>query len=475
MGEIWQGRHLEQDVQIAVKVVRHQAERSKDFEALFVSEVEAVASLHHPSIVCVHDYGKITRAAAAASGERLIAGSPYLVMELAGHGSLHDRPRPESWPELRHILLQILDGLAHAHAHHLYHCDLKPGNVLVTATTRAGPTLKLTDFGLSHLTTSKPSKEDDGGQHISAGTPGYMAPEQIHGRRREIGPWTDLYALGSMVYDLAVGRLPFVHSNPLRMMVAHLQDQPGPFEPRFDVPVELEEWVRRLLAKSPGARFLRAADAAHTLWRMSEPNQTMASGECSDVDRPDDGSQDTLVELGTLTTLLAWTPGTTLLSENVSANEDAPPFESRPASYPHAPPMAERWEVKEAPPGRLLSGTGLGLFRLRRTGFVGREDDRDAIWSELARVGEEGRPRAMVLTGSMGSGKTALAQWMARRADELGAAIVLYADHSLIGGPREGLGRMLSRFLRAEGLFDEELEAFEEGRLEAFLPDLDSR
>src|SRR5690554_5825916 len=108
MKEIWRGRHLDQDVEIAVKIILPQRENSPentdDFTALFANEVEAVASLHHPGIVYIYDYGKISSATATASEERLRRGSPYLIMELAKHGSLFEQPRPTNWLELRHIL-----------------------------------------------------------------------------------------------------------------------------------------------------------------------------------------------------------------------------------------------------------------------------------------------------------------------------------------------------------------------------------
>ncbi|MBA2660834.1 MAG: serine/threonine protein kinase [Bradymonadaceae bacterium] len=257
MGDIWRGRHLDQNVEVAVKVMSASMANLKKHEQLFASEVRAVASLHHRNIVRVYDHGKISRAAADASSGQLSVDSPYLVMELAAGGSLADRPRPTSWPALMHILLQVLDGLAHAHAHEIFHRDLKLGNVLVTDENAGRPTVKLTDFGLVQLAAVGQFSQA-AEQYISgAGTPGYMAPEQIRGCWRQIGPWTDLYALGCMVYELASGALPMTKSNVVHMAMAHLHEMPDPFVPTFAVPPELDAWVAKLFGQG-AARALRA-------------------------------------------------------------------------------------------------------------------------------------------------------------------------------------------------------------------------
>src|SRR5690606_15415046 len=100
------------------------------------------ARLHHDGIVAVYEYGIVDAVAEQASGHQLVAGSPYLVMELAS-GALSDIPTPVPWPQLRRLLLQILDSLSHAHARGVIHRDLKPGNVLFGLD---GTTPKLSDF-----------------------------------------------------------------------------------------------------------------------------------------------------------------------------------------------------------------------------------------------------------------------------------------------------------------------------------------
>src|SRR5688572_26071033 len=147
MAEVWRGVHARQKVPVAIKVITSSRARHPEFLAAFQNEVQAVARLHHPSIVMIFDHGAVPAESARASGERLTAGSPYLAMELASWGAL-DRVRlPLKWDDLLRILLSLLDALAHAHARGVIHRDLKPGNILLSAPNDIRPGLKLTDFG----------------------------------------------------------------------------------------------------------------------------------------------------------------------------------------------------------------------------------------------------------------------------------------------------------------------------------------
>ncbi|MBA2660832.1 MAG: protein kinase [Bradymonadaceae bacterium] len=462
MGEIWRGRHLDQNVEVAVKVMSASMANSTKHEQLFASEVRAVASLHHRGIVRVYDHGKITAAAARVSQGTLAEGSPYLVMELAEGGSLVDRPRPTHWPALMHILLQVLDALAHAHAHELFHRDLKPGNVLITDEAAARPTIKLTDFGLVQLAAAGHFSQTAEHRISGSGTPGFMAPEQILGRWRQIGPWTDLYALGCMVYELATGILPMTRTNAVFMAMAHLTEMPDPFLPTFPVPPELDAWVAKLLAKAPRERFVRAADAAHALWMFGAawqaPRQT--SEQTTAQASPASPSHDATEQLfsGSLTALL---------TQQTIVDEEMTPIlsvEGKPrarAIASDAPPMPMHWGEAASEAITLLSGTGLNMLKMRRVGFVGREEERDHIWQTLALCRSDGKARVIALSGPSGCGKSALAEWIARRADELGAAIVLRTSHSQSDTSEEaGLRRLLTRFFRAEGLSDAELVPF---------------
>ena len=234
MGRVWRGRH-DSGVPAAVKVL----ERSEpEHHALFAEEVRAVAGLDHPCIVQVHDHGHVPE------GHALVAGRPWLAMELVEGGPLDLAPR--SWPELQRVLADLLEGLAHAHALGVLHRDLKPDNVLVADCAR------LADFGLA------------GRLGAAWGTPAYMAPEQVEGDPGRQGPWTDLYALGCLGWALCCGEPPFSGTTE-EVLGAQVFDDLPPFAPRAELPPEVEGWLRGLLEKAPEDRPQLAADARAAL------------------------------------------------------------------------------------------------------------------------------------------------------------------------------------------------------------------
>ena len=187
MASVWSAHHVESELRVAVKLVQRLSDRMR---AVFRREVEAVAGLDHPGIVMVYDHGEKDN-------------EPWLVMEHASGGSLEGAAPPDSWSAMLERVLRILDALAHAHARGVVHRDLKPGNILVCTAGDLRPGIKLADFGLALAL--------DGRRVLAAGagTPAYMAPEQVLGHWWNLGPWTDLYALGGMAWEMATGTRPF--------------------------------------------------------------------------------------------------------------------------------------------------------------------------------------------------------------------------------------------------------------------------
>ena len=155
------------------------------------------------------------------------------------------------------MLLELLDALGHAHARGVVHRDLKPGNVLLHRGPAAAPRVKLADFGIAHAL--GPAR-DEGRADLGdmAGTPAYMPPEQVECRWRDFGPWTDLYALGIMTYQLVLGEPPLhrrgrgrgADEAPRRPAAHAVAALPRPGRPRG--------WIRKLCAKKHEARFIRA-------------------------------------------------------------------------------------------------------------------------------------------------------------------------------------------------------------------------
>ncbi|MFU8805751.1 MAG: serine/threonine-protein kinase PknK, partial [Bradymonadaceae bacterium] len=459
MGQIWLAQHPKQGVDVAIKIIHadraFRADQAANQARLFAREAQAMAILNHPTIIGVYDYGLLDAEVEAASNGRLATGSPYLVMDYAGRGSLLDQPHPSAWGELKHVLLQVLEGLAHAHAHDLIHRDLKPGNVLVSE--RDGrEQLKLTDFGIAYIGAPDSFSADIEERVGAAGTPGYMAPEQIRGLWREVGPWTDLYALGCMAYELASGAAPFAEPNPMRILVAHLNEDPAPLETAFPTPPAFGEWVRQLLVKSPKERYRHAADAASALAMLDagwtapdEPSSTISACR-SDADT------------GTLSYLFG--EPTLLLTTLNPPSGDIPSREGdrgaasgdQVTGRRERAPMPLNWEVRDWPRLVPLPGVGLGLFGKRRVCFVGRREERDVIWNSLAEVRTTRQARAVIVDGPAGCGKSALAEWIGRRAHEVGAASYLNATFSAQGMITGGVGAMLNHLFRAEDLSEDE-------------------
>ena len=444
MGVVWLARHRGLGVEAAVKVLTAHSARDPGFTTAFRDEVRAVAALDHPRIVHVHDHGSVDGAAEDASAGALRRGSPWLAMDLVSGGTLGERAQsaPLSWRQHRGILLALLDALAHAHSRGLVHRDLKPANVLLADLADPAAGLQLTDFGLAQ---AGEERATPGHTEVAAGTPQYMSPEQFEGHWRDCGPWTDLYALGCIGFKLASGVLPFQGESMFTLAFAHMHGRREDFRPRLPVPAGFEDWLDRLLRRAPGERFQRAADAA---WALRQLDPVTTADEPAPL--VDDEDLPTLVGSFQVT-------DARLLSERTLV-QPAPMMPlPRPLAHPQDrvtdyAPLPSSWRAEQRVRRAGLPGAGLGLFGLRSVPLVARHRERDLLWAALAEARKEGSMRMALLRGGAGTGKSRLASWLAQRADEVGSAIVLTARHSPQGGPADGLGPMLRRFLRARGL-----------------------
>jgi mono/diheme cytochrome c family protein len=250
MGVVYEARQLELGRIVAVKMISGAKLRPKTIDR-FRTEAEAAARLHHPNIVHVIQYGDVN-------------GRPFFSMEYVSGGSVAERiARRPMTPREAAELVETLAGAAQvAHERGIVHRDLKPSNIMLSA----DGVPKIADFGLA-------KRLDDDSQHTHTGevlgTPSYMAPEQAEGRKELIGPRTDIYALGAILYELLAGRPPFQGTSPLdSLRLVMSQDPTPPAQIVPTVPRDLEAICLKCLEKSPGHRYDSAQALAEDLRRF---------------------------------------------------------------------------------------------------------------------------------------------------------------------------------------------------------------
>ena len=247
MGEVWRGTDELLARPVAVKLLSAAHASDEAFRARFRAEARYAASLSHPGIAQVFDYGETSDDEAAGSPELPSSGA-YLVMELVPGEPLsavisrHERLSPGA---TLGIVGQAADALAAAHEAGIVHRDIKPGNLLVTA----DGTTKITDFGIARaLWASQASHLTQTGMVM--GTASYVSPEQATGGT--ITSASDLYSLGVVAYECLTGRPPFTADTPVAIAVAHMHRPVPPLPP--DVPAPVAELVLAMLAKQPEDR-----------------------------------------------------------------------------------------------------------------------------------------------------------------------------------------------------------------------------
>lgn len=248
MGVVYRARQLSLHREVALKMILRGQLASPLELARFKAEAEAAARLNHPNIVPVYDVGQVD-------------GRPYFTMKLIRGQTLSQKLAAGPLParESARILALVSRAIQHAHKNGVWHRDLKPSNILLDQ----DQVPHVTDFGLAKQTDDAASLTRTGG---IIGTPAYMAPEQAAGARGVVGPATDIYSLGAILYHLLTGRPPFQAASPVDTVLLLLEQEPVP--PRVLNPTadrDLELIALRCLQKPADLRYASAAALADDL------------------------------------------------------------------------------------------------------------------------------------------------------------------------------------------------------------------
>lgn len=267
MGVVYRARQRSLNRDVAVKMmIRGQS--ASDAERLrFQAEAEAAAALQHPQIVPVYEVG--------VWDER-----PYFTMKLVQGETLSARLArgPMSGREAAELLLKVTRAIEHAHQVGVLHRDLKPSNILIDAAGQP----HITDFGLAKQMADAETLTRTG---AILGTPSYMSPEQAAGDRGNVGPASDVYSLGTILYHMLTGRAPFQAASPVDIVLMVLEQDPAPpsvLNPTADA--DLEMIALRCLQKPPELRYATAAALADDLDAYLQDESIAArSGRFADI------------------------------------------------------------------------------------------------------------------------------------------------------------------------------------------------
>ncbi|MEO5895583.1 MAG: protein kinase [Vicinamibacterales bacterium] len=283
MGEVYKAQDTMLGRMVAIKVLPPHLLRNDERTRRFVQEARSASSLNHPNIVTIYEIGHapLNR----GDGATVTGADPihYIAMELIEGVTLKSKIYDEA-TSLRTLLVyltQAAEGLAKAHGAGIVHRDLKPENIMVSADGFA----KVLDFGLAKLSMAQESSDahtrtlpvrDETGEGVILGTVAYMAPEQVQGKTADHR--SDIFAIGTILYEAATSRRPFVADSDVEVMHKILHDKPEAVaDLNPSVPAELRRTIRRCMAKEPERRFQSMKDVAIELGEIVEEFEQLSA------------------------------------------------------------------------------------------------------------------------------------------------------------------------------------------------------
>ncbi len=256
MGAVFKAHDVTLERDVAVKVMHPHFARMSDFQERFLREARSAARLSHPGIIQVYDFGQAR-------------SHLYIVMEFIPgddlHQILHDLKAANQWivlPEAIELVRQISLALDYAHQQGVFHRDVKPANIMLKPEPSESLPYRpvITDLGLAKLAEDALMTQEG----TSMGTPAYMSPEQASGEK--VDARSDVYSLGILLYELAVGQLPFQVKTLTEAIRCHTKEPPPPPRSlRPDLPQPLEQVMLQALRKNPNDRFPSARTFAQAL------------------------------------------------------------------------------------------------------------------------------------------------------------------------------------------------------------------
>jgi serine/threonine protein kinase len=260
MGIVWKARQTSLKRDVALKMIRAGALASKEEVDRFLREAQAAANLQHPNIVAIHEVGEQ-------------GGQHYFTMDyVEGRdlGAIVKAGGPLPQPTAARYVKIIAEAIQFAHQRGILHRDLKPQNVIIDSADQP----RITDFGLAKMMKEESHVTQTG---VVMGSPSYMSPEQASGRHGDVGPASDVYSMGAMLYELLTGKPPFHGPTALATMIEVMEKEPTALRRlRAEISPDLETVCMKCLEKLPSARYPTAKALAEELDRYLKGEPILA-------------------------------------------------------------------------------------------------------------------------------------------------------------------------------------------------------